>query len=222
MSLRYFNAAGAAFDARLGEDWDRSTMLIPMLMKATLGKRDPVDIYGTDYPTSDGTAIRDFIHVVDLADAHVRALDHAHGGPDLGFLALNLGTGIGSSVKQVITLVEEVAGRPVPLRWSPRRPGDPPQVWADPSLARTTLGWAARHDLRAMVSTAWAGTPATSPTIASTRARRRRRGGRHRPRYASLAGWSGHPPRGTTRSFAAALPSGRRAAATRSAGGSCR
>jgi UDP-glucose-4-epimerase GalE len=156
VSLRYFNAAGAAFDGRLGEDWDRSTMLIPMLMRATLGKRDPVDIYGTDYQTPDGTAIRDFIHVVDLADAHARALDHGHGRSDLGFMALNLGTGVGSSVRQVISLVEEVAKRPVPLRWSPRRPGDPPQVWADPSLARTTLGWAARHDLRAMVSTAWA------------------------------------------------------------------
>ena len=156
MSLRYFNAAGAASDARLGEDWDRSTMLIPMLIKATLGKREPVDIYGTDYPTPDGTAIRDFIHVVDLADAHARALDHGHGRPDLGFLALNLGTGVGSSVRQVISLVEEVAQRPVPLRWSRRRPGDPPQVWADPSLARSTLGWEARHDLRAMVSTAWA------------------------------------------------------------------
>jgi UDP-glucose-4-epimerase GalE len=156
VSLRYFNAAGAAFDAELGEDWDRSTMLIPMLIKATLGKREPVDIFGTDYPTPDGTAIRDFTHVVDLADAHARALDHGHGRPNLGFIALNLGTGVGSSVRQVISMVEEVAKRPVPAHWSPRRPGDPPQVWADPSTARATLGWEARHDLRAMVSSAWA------------------------------------------------------------------
>jgi UDP-glucose-4-epimerase GalE len=156
VSLRYFNAAGASFDARLGEDWDRSTMLIPMLMKAALGKRGPVDIYGTDYPTPDGTAIRDFIHVADLADAHALALERGRsdGRPD--FVALNLGTGVGSSVRQVISLVEEVAGRPVPIRWSERRPGDPAQVWADPSRARSLLGWHARHDLRAMVSTAWA------------------------------------------------------------------
>jgi UDP-glucose-4-epimerase GalE len=155
VSLRYFNAAGASFDTRLGEDWDRSKMLIPMLIKAALGKRDPVEIFGTDYPTPDGTAIRDYIHVMDLADAHALALEHGRSESSAPFVALNLGTGVGSSVREVIALVEEVAGRAVPTRWSERRPGDPAQVWADATLARSTLGWQARHDLRAMVTTAW-------------------------------------------------------------------
>jgi UDP-glucose-4-epimerase GalE len=156
VSLRYFNAAGAAFDAALGEDWDRSPMLIPNLMKAVIGRRGPVDIYGADYPTPDGTAIRDYVHVEDLADAHIRALEigDIDGANDV--VTLNLGTGVGSSVRDVISLVEEAAGHPVPTRWTPRRVGDPAQVWADPARARATLGWRAKHDLRAMVRTAWA------------------------------------------------------------------
>lgn len=154
LSLRYFNAAGAALDEALGEHPDRTMMLIPMLMEAALGRRDPVDIYGTDYPTPDGTAIRDYIHVEDLADAHVRALDWLDAQE--GVHALNLGTGVGSSVREVIALVEEVSGRPVPVRWSGRRAGDAVAVWADPSSAADRLGWVARHDLRAMVETAWA------------------------------------------------------------------
>jgi UDP-glucose-4-epimerase GalE len=156
VSLRYFNAAGASFDAALGEDWDRSPMLIPNLMKAALGRRGALDIYGSDYPTPDGSAIRDYIHVVDLAEAHVRALDVLWSDSPGTLRAMNLGTGLGSSVRQVIGLVEEVGGRPVPLRWTGRRPGDPAQVWADPSLAFETLGWRARHDLRTMIETAWA------------------------------------------------------------------
>jgi UDP-glucose 4-epimerase len=122
-------------------------------MQATLGLRDPVDIYGTDYPTPDGTAIRDYIHVVDLVDAHIRALEHAKRSD--GAHVLNLGTGVGSSVRQVVALVEQVAGREVPVRWAGRRPGDAVAVWADPSSARRVLGWEAEHDLRAMVETAW-------------------------------------------------------------------
>ena len=120
MSLRYFNAAGASFDGRLGERADRTLMLIPMLMLAALGRREPVDIYGTDYLTPDGTAIRDYIHVEDLAEAHARALDWASANEVL--LVLNLGTGVGSSVREVIALVEEVSDRPVPVRWADRRP----------------------------------------------------------------------------------------------------
>ena len=154
MSLRYFNAAGASLDGTLGEDWERSPMLIPNLIKAALGRRAPLDIYGSDYPTPDGSAIRDYVHVADLADAHIRALDviasRAAGSVD----ALNLGTGVGSSVREVIALVEEIGGGPVPVHWTARRPGDPPQVWADPTRARTTLGWHARYDLRAMIETA--------------------------------------------------------------------
>lgn len=154
LSLRYFNAAGASFDAALGEHFDKTLMLIPMLMQATLGLREPLDIYGTDYPTPDGTAVRDYIHVVDLADAHIRALEVAEKSD--GARALNLGTGVGSSVKEVISLIEEVTGREVPVRWADRRPGDAVAVWADPTSARGVLGWKARHDLRAMIETAWA------------------------------------------------------------------
>ena len=117
-----------------------------------LGKRDAVEIYGSDYPTPDGTAVRDYIHVVDLADAHVRAL--AWASDQEGAHRLNLGTGVGSSVKEVIGLVEEVTGRPVPVRWAARRPGDAVAVWADPASARRSLGWEARYDLRTMVETA--------------------------------------------------------------------
>jgi len=155
LSLRYFNAAGAASDAALGEDWDRSTMLIPTIIKAALGERGPVDIFGTDYPTPDGTAIRDYIHVLDLADAHIRALEmRAAEGAD-NVTVLNLGTGVGASVREVISLVEEIGGRPVPIRWTNRRAGDPAQVWADPARARAVLGWQTQHDLRAIVETAW-------------------------------------------------------------------
>jgi UDP-glucose-4-epimerase GalE len=154
MSLRYFNAAGASFDGRLGERSDRTFMLIPMLMQAALGRREPVDIYGTDYPTPDGTAIRDYIHVEDLADAHARAL--AWTSVNAGAHVLNLGTGVGSSVREVVALVEQVSGRAVPVRWAERRPGDAVAVWADPGEAARVLDWRARHDLRAMVETAWA------------------------------------------------------------------
>ena len=153
LSLRYFNAAGASFDAALGEHFDKTMMLIPMLMQATLGLRGPVDIYGTDYPTPDGTAIRDYTHVVDLVDAHIRALDLA--GRSDGALALNLGTGVGSSVREVIAQVEQVSAREVPVHWADRRPGDAVAVWADPGSTRRLLGWGAEHDLRAMVETAW-------------------------------------------------------------------
>ncbi|HET9084240.1 MAG TPA: NAD-dependent epimerase/dehydratase family protein, partial [Candidatus Limnocylindrales bacterium] len=156
ISLRYFNAAGASFDGTLGEDWDRSPMLIPNLIKAALRRRGPLDIYGSDYPTPDGSAIRDYIHVVDLADAHVRALDVLASDRGSSLRALNLGTGVGSSVRQVIELVEDVGSRPVPVRWTDRRRGDPAEVWADPTLGFATLGWRARHDLRAMIETAWA------------------------------------------------------------------
>jgi UDP-glucose-4-epimerase GalE len=155
ISLRYFNAAGAALDGTLGEDWDRSTMLIPNLIRAALGQREPVDLYGSDYPTPDGSAIRDYVHVVDLARAHVLAVNALAAGSPGQVAAINLGTGVGSSVREVIRSVEEVGGRPVPIRWTGRRAGDPAQVWADPTLAHEVLGWRARHDLRAMIETAW-------------------------------------------------------------------
>lgn len=153
-ALRYFNAAGADPGGELGEDHDPETHLIPLAIDAALGRRPNVGIFGTDYPTPDGTAIRDFVHVADLADAHVRALGYLSGGGES--TALNLGTGTGHSVTDVIATVEAVAGRRVPVRELPRRPGDPPALVADPRRAEAVLGWRARHtELEFMVRTAW-------------------------------------------------------------------
>lgn len=155
MALRYFNAAGADPLGRIGEDHRPETHLIPLVLEAALGQRPHIDVFGTDYPTPDGTAIRDYIHVDDLADAHVRALRHLeHDGASL---ALNLGTGNGYSVREVIATAEKVAGRPVPVRESARRPGDPPRLVADARQARAVLGWQPRHDrLETIVASAWA------------------------------------------------------------------
>jgi UDP-arabinose 4-epimerase len=154
-ALRYFNAAGADPDGEIGEDHEPETHLIPRILRAALGRGGPVEIYGTDYPTPDGTAIRDYIHVTDLADAHVRALGHLAAGGDSA--ALNLGTGSGSSVREVIAAVERIGGRKVPQREAARRPGDPPELVADPALARSQLGWQPRHsDLDTIIGTALA------------------------------------------------------------------
>lgn len=153
VSLRYFNAAGASLDARLGEDGNRSTMLIPGLMRAVAGLRQPVDIYGTDYPTPDGTAIRDYIHVLDLVEAHVLALRYLQAdGPSE---SLNLGTGSGRSIKEVIVTATAVTGRQVPVRFVGRRAGDPAAVWADARRAHAVLGWRAQYDLTEIVRSAW-------------------------------------------------------------------
>jgi UDP-glucose-4-epimerase GalE len=154
VSLRYFNAAGATADGRFGEVWERSINLVPVAMKAALGRRPPIEVFGNDYPTPDGTCIRDYIHVDDLADAHVRALGYlAEGGPTV---ALNVGTGVGSSVLEVLAAAERAAGRPVPHVIGPRRAGDPVATYADPSLIATTLGWRATKDLDDIASSAWA------------------------------------------------------------------
>jgi UDP-glucose-4-epimerase GalE len=154
MALRYFNAAGADPDGEIGERHDPETHLVPLVMQAALGERPSVDIYGTDYPTPDGTAIRDYIHVTDLAEAHVRALEHLIGAGES--MALNLGTGKGSSVRDVIAATERCAERPVPVRETERRPGDPPILVADPARARTVLDWTPRHSrLGQIVETAW-------------------------------------------------------------------
>lgn len=153
VSLRYFNAAGASADGRIGEDWRYSLNLIPVVMKAALGVISSVDIFGDDYPTADGTCIRDYIHVEDLADAHVRAIHYLRdGGPSV---ALNVGTGTGSSVLDVIAMTAEISGRDVPHRVVPRRLGDPVSVYADPTKVRATLGWNPVHGLRSIISTAW-------------------------------------------------------------------
>jgi len=154
-ALRYFNAAGADPGGEIGEDHDPETHLIPLVLRAALGRGDPISIFGTDYPTRDGTAIRDYIHVSDLADAHLRALGHLVGGGENA--ALNLGTGSGHSVREVIAAVERISGRRVPQREVARRPGDPPELVADPALARSRLGWQPRHsDLGTIIATALA------------------------------------------------------------------
>lgn len=146
--LRYFNAAGAT--ERFGEHHDPETHLIPNVLFAALGKTDKVMIFGDDYDTPDGTCIRDYIHIVDLAEAHILALQKEVRGP------FNLGNGDGYSVKQVIDAAREVTGRPIRTEVAPRRPGDPPRLIADATKAHTVLGWKPRYpDLRVIVEHAW-------------------------------------------------------------------
>jgi UDP-glucose-4-epimerase GalE len=154
MSLRYFNAAGASADGRIGEDWDFSINLIPLAMKAVLLDGHRLKVFGADYDTPDGTCIRDYIHVDDLADAHVKALDYLAAGGATG--SVNLGTGVGSSVFDVIRATEAAAGRAVPHDVVARRAGDPVATFADPTRARALLGWTAERGLDEIVETAYA------------------------------------------------------------------
>jgi len=153
VSLRYFNACGADPDGGIGEDHDPETHLIPLALDAAAGKGE-LTLFGDDYPTPDGTCIRDYIHVTDLAEAHVMALSALRDGSES--MALNLGTGVGISNREIIDGIERVTGRAVPHRVGPRRPGDPPVLVADPSLASEKLGWKAKvSDLDTIVETAW-------------------------------------------------------------------
>jgi UDP-arabinose 4-epimerase len=153
-ALRYFNAAGADGDGELGEEHSPETHLIPLVLDAALGRR-VIDIYGDDYPTPDGTCVRDYIHVSDLAEAHVSALRYLHAGGTS--TALNLGTGNGHSVAEVIRIAERVTGSKIPQRVTNRRPGDPPVLVADPSRAAKILGWEPQlSSLENIVSSAWA------------------------------------------------------------------
>ena len=155
VSLRYFNAAGADPEGEIGEWHEPETHLVPLVLEAAIGDRPQIDIYGTDYPTPDGTAIRDYIHVQDLGEAHLRALEHLVAGRQS--VALNLGTGLGHSVREVIRAAEAVSGKPIPCHETARRPGDPPVLVADPSLAAELLGWRAQvSDLDTIVRTALA------------------------------------------------------------------
>jgi len=153
-ALRYFNAAGADPDGEIGEDHTPETHLIPLIIDAALGRRAQIDIFGTDYPTPDGTAVRDYVHVNDLADAHIRALKKLVDGTTS--LALNLGTGNGQSVRAVIAAVESISGKKVPVRESGRREGDPPQLVADARRAAEILGWTPRYaEIKTIVEHAW-------------------------------------------------------------------
>jgi UDP-arabinose 4-epimerase len=154
-ALRYFNAAGADADGEIGECHDPETHLIPLAMQAVTGNTPPLTIFGDDYATPDGTCIRDYVHVSDLADAHVLALQRL--GQRDGVDAFNLGTGRGASIREVLSAVERVAGRAVPHSVGARRPGDPAVLVSDPAKARSELGWVpASSDLDTIVSTAWA------------------------------------------------------------------
>jgi len=151
--LRYFNAAGADESGELGELHDPETHLIPLALAAAAGLGPDLQVFGTDYPTPDGTCIRDYIHVNDLAEAHVLALHYLiEGGVPV---ALNLGTGDGSSIKQVMTAVQAATGAHVPWRAAPRRPGDPPALVADPSNAARILEWKPSRTLGDIVATSW-------------------------------------------------------------------
>src|SRR6516225_340376 len=148
-ALRYFNAAGASPDGSIGEDHDPETHLIPLVIYAAMGKRPCIEIFGTDYPTPDGTCIRDYIHVDDLAEAHLLALERLEPGKELKY---NLGIGKGYSVREVIRAVEQVTGKAVPVKEGPRRPGDPPVLVASSEKIQRELGWKPQYtDLRRIV-----------------------------------------------------------------------
>lgn len=152
-SLRYFNAAGADESGEIGELHEPETHLIPLALRAAAGQGPELQVFGSDYPTPDGTCIRDYIHVSDLADAHVKALDYLAVGKTS--FAANVGTGSGHSVQEVLAMIEEVTGNRVPRKTVPRRPGDPPALVADPRKAQDLLQWKASRSLRDIVGTAW-------------------------------------------------------------------
>jgi UDP-glucose 4-epimerase len=152
VAFRYFNAAGADEQGRVGELHFPETHLIPCAFEAMMGTREALQIYGHDYPTADGTCVRDYIHVSDLAEAHARGLEYLDRGESQ---ELNLGTGRGYSVKEVIAAIERVTGQSVPVRFVSRRSGDPAELVADPRLAKRLLSWKARGSLEETIRTAW-------------------------------------------------------------------
>jgi UDP-glucose 4-epimerase len=151
--LRYFNAAGASFDSAIGEDWTYALNLIPVAIRALLTGDQVLQVFGDDYPTPDGTCIRDYIHVDDLAAAHIAAIDHLHAGG--ASTAVNVGTGVGSSVLDVLHGIEQVAGRPVPHRIVDRRAGDPVSTYSDPARSDELLGWKPQHGIDEILETAY-------------------------------------------------------------------
>jgi len=153
-ALRYFNAAGSNTEAGIGEDHNPETHLIPIVLQCALGKRDHVGIYGGDYPTPDGTCLRDYIHVRDLASAHLLALEYLDRGGESG--PFNLGTGAGYSVKEIIDTARKITGKPIPAKVEPRRAGDPSVLIASNKKALAKLGWKPERGLEQIVSDAWA------------------------------------------------------------------
>ena len=152
--FRYFNAAGAAEDGSIGEHHDPETHLIPLAIDAATGRRGSLKIFGTDYPTPDGTCLRDYVHVDDLSRAHIAAFDQLE-KPNT-FVDYNLGTGKPTSVREILDAVEKVTGLPVPAEEAPRREGDPPSLYADNTKARTELGWEPKYmDIESTIATAW-------------------------------------------------------------------
>jgi UDP-glucose 4-epimerase len=152
-ALRYFNASGCAMDGSIGEDHDPETHLIPVVLQSILGVRPGLTLFGTDYPTKDGTNVRDYVHVDDLADAHIAAMDKLNTTPEI---FCNLGTGTGFSVKEIIATAEKVTGKKAPVTYGPRRPGDAIALYADPSRAKSLLGWEAKYkDPETIIRSAW-------------------------------------------------------------------
>ena len=152
-ALRYFNAAGAAADGTIGEDHDPESHLIPRVLQVALGQAERIGVYGDDYPTPDGSCIRDYVHVEDLSSIHRSAMETQEAGR---FRCYNLGTGVGVSVMELIEAARDVTGHPISAATAARRPGDPPALFADPSRAKSDLGWEPRYtDIRRTVETAW-------------------------------------------------------------------
>ena len=153
VSLRYFNAAGASSDNKIGEDWSTSQNLVPQVMRALIDKSFKLKIFGNDYPTADGTCIRDYIHVEDLAAAHVKALEYLENGG--ATTVCNIGTGQGTSVLQLIEITSQVAKQTVPYENAARRAGDPVNVYADVAMAKKVLGWQSKRDLQSIIESAY-------------------------------------------------------------------
>jgi UDP-glucose 4-epimerase len=152
-ALRYFNASGCAIDGTIGEDHDPETHLIPVTIQVAMGQRPALKLFGTDYPTPDGTNVRDYIHVEDLADAHIRAMEQLQPGQSM---YLNLGTGRGFSNREIIRAVEKVTGKTVSIEEAPRRPGDAIALYANPAKAKEVLGWEAKHkEPEQIIRSAW-------------------------------------------------------------------
>lgn len=155
VALRYFNAAGADPEGFIGESHNPETHLIPLILQTALGKRPSIDVFGTDYDTPDGTCIRDYIHVYDLADAHIAALELMENSSNPVGEAINLGTTLGASVKEMIEQSEKLTGLPIAVNYSARREGDPPRLVANAAKAKALLGWQTQYSLGDILTSAW-------------------------------------------------------------------